>query len=143
MLSPDYRGGVPVHLHGLRVLLQTHDERLARDVARVAEERGYDVSRLPTLRDLPVALAADRPSVLLLDAEASLEHGTLSARAAAAAYPTLAIVLVTDDPPTRSEEGFRLIDRWRTGERIVDALELAHIGIPAFVEDRLLPARRL
>jgi hypothetical protein len=141
MLSPSPGGGVPVHLHGLRVLLKTHDERLAREVARVTEERGYRISRLETLRDLPVALAASSPSVLLLDTDESLEHGMLSARAAATAYPTLPIVLVTDDPPARSEEGFRLIDRWRTGERIVDALELAHIGIPAHVEDSFLPAR--
>jgi hypothetical protein len=141
VLSPSHGGGVPVPRHGFRVLLKTHDERLAREITRVGEERGYEVSRLETLRDLPGALAASRPSVLVLDADESLEHGTLSARTAAAAYPTLPIVLVTDDPATRSEEGFRLVDRWRTGERIVDALELAHIGIPAHVEDSFLPAR--
>ena len=63
--------------------------------------------------------------------------GQRIAETLAVLHPGLAIVIASDAPRVRSENGFRLVDRWRTAERIVDEMELAHIGIPAFVTDPL------
>jgi hypothetical protein len=116
------------------VLLFSSDVRLVADVEMVCAERGIVTSRLDTLGALPNVLARESAAgVLLLDAEASLEEALRAASTLKAVHPRLAIVIAVDAPKARSEGGFRLVDRWRAGERLVDELELAHIGIPAFV----------
>jgi hypothetical protein len=60
------------------------------------------------------------------------------ARTVHAAHPAVPVVLVTEAPCARSVAGFRTVDRWRAGERLVDELELAHIGIPATMAEPIL-----
>jgi hypothetical protein len=116
------------------VLMFSSDARIVADVEMVCAERGIVVSRLDTLGALPNALGRESAAgVLLLDAGASLEEALRTASTLTTVHTRLAIVIAVEAPRARSESGFRLVDRWRAAERIVDELELAHIGIPAFV----------
>jgi hypothetical protein len=117
----------------LDVLVLTRRERLAREVDRVCCERGHGFMRIKFLKDLQSALAGSRPTVLLLDA-GSTTRGARIAATVAAVHGELPIVLVAAGPRTRSERGFRVVDTARAGERYVDELELAYIGIPAACE---------
>ena len=121
----------------LNVLVLTNDDQLAQRVERVCDERGHTVAHIELLRDLRRGLAANRPSVLLVDVASSPSDAAAIAAAVVAVHPDVSIVLAADRPGARSEAGFRLIDRWRAGERLVDELELAHIGIPASSEEAL------
>ncbi len=122
--------------HSFSVLLLTGDDRLARDVARVCIDRGHPVSRIEAVADLHLALtASERPDVLLFDAGDSLDHGARIASTVAAIHPGVAIVLAANGVERRSRDGFRLVDRMRAGERFVDELELACIGIPPSAEE--------
>lgn len=119
----------------LNVLVLTDDDRLARDVARVCIERGHAVARIELLRDLQLELKRTRPSVLLLDTGTAPAEGARIAATVVAIHPDLEVVLAADGPLSRSEGGFRVVDSWRAGERVVDEIELAHIGIPVSVEE--------
>jgi hypothetical protein len=131
-----------ISFSGLSFVLETRDGHLAEEVSRVAVARRYRTVRLEALRDLGGVLPARGSSVLMLDLDCSAGRGVRAARAVASMYPRLPIVIVADDPRVRSIDGFRLVDRWAAGERIVDALELAHIGIPASTADSLVPLTR-
>jgi hypothetical protein len=123
----------------LHVLTLTSDDRLSDDVAHVCADRGILASQLHMLGSLPKAIQSDSSAdiVLLIDAGASLPEALRTAATVSRLHSRIAIVIAVDGPRTRSQKGFRLVDRWRTAERIVDELELAHIGIPAFVNDPL------
>jgi hypothetical protein len=121
----------------LNVLVLTNDDRLAQDVERVCHERGHAVAHIELLRDLHCSLAGSHPSVLLVDVTSLPSDAAATAATIVAVHPNISIVLAADRPGARSEAGFRLVDRWRAGERLVDELELAHIGIPASSEEAL------
>jgi hypothetical protein len=135
MTSSPIRGGSRL----LHILTLTSDDRLSDGIAHVCTDRGNLASQLHTLGSLPKAIQSESSAaaVLLIDAGASLPDALRTAATVSRLYPGIAIVIVVDAPPARSRNGFRLVDRWRTAERIVDELELAHIGIPAYVHDPL------
>jgi hypothetical protein len=129
--------------HGLRTLtvaVLTSDEDFARAVTGVCLERGHDVLRLESLSTLSAALSGSRSSVLLLDSVTRQSEGLRIAATVSAVHPDLPIVVATPGPRSRSKVGVRLIDRRERVETIVDEVELAYIGIPAFVEE---PLRRV
>lgn len=129
-----YLSAAPLH-----ALVFSSDARLVADVIDVCEEREIVASRLDALSSLPnvIGVESSGPVMLLIDAGDSLPDALRTAGTLAVLHPGLAIVIATAAPRVRSENGFRLVDRWRTAERIVDEMELAHIGIPAFVTDPL------
>jgi hypothetical protein len=113
----------------------TRDARFARAVAAGCAERGFVVTRLDSLGLLPRSLGAGSsgPSVFLIDAGEALADGLRTASTVSAVHPGVAIVLAADRPRARSEDEFRLVDRLSSADVIVDELELAHIGVPAYV----------
>ena len=121
----------------LNILVLTSDERLALDVERVVEERAHVATRVNRLRDLQEAMVRESPDVLLLDVGGSVSDTARVAATVAAVHPGVAVVLAVKAPPCRSESGFRVVDKWRTAERVVDELELAYIGIPPSIEEPL------
>ena len=134
-MSPIRRELGPLH-----VLMLSSDPRLVADIMDVCEERGMVASRLDALGSLPKAMGAESSAAaLLIDAGDSLRDALRTAATLTALHPRLAIVIATNAPRSRCEDGFRLIDRWRAAERVVDELELAHIGIPPFVTGRQSP----
>jgi hypothetical protein len=123
----------------LHVVLMSIDERLAAEVERVCSERSHRLTHVNSPGELHAALAASTRAVALFDAGDAFGHGLRVAATVHAAHPTVPLVLVTEAPSARSIDGFRVVDRWRAGERLVDELELAHIGIPATIAE---PIRR-
>lgn len=130
-------------LRTLTVVVLTSDGDFRRAVAAVCLERGHAVLCLESLGRLPACGSGCGPSVLLLDGGAAQTDGLRVAATVSATHPGLQTVVACIAPRLRSTNGFRLVDRRRSAESIVDEVELAHIGIPAFVEEplrRFLPA---
>ena len=124
-------------LRPLHVLTLSSDPRFVADILDVCEERDFVASRLDALASLPTAVGSEPfAAALVIDAGDALPDALRTAATLTVRHPRLAIVIATNAPRSRCEDGFRLIDRWRAAERIVDELELAHIGIPPFVVDR-------
>ena len=123
----------------LRVVLMSLDRRLALEVERVCSERNHRLTHVDSPGELQAALANSTRTVVLFDVGDAFDRGLRVAATVHAAYPAVPLVLVTEAPTARSIDGFRLVDRWRAGERLVDELELAHIGIPATIAE---PIRR-
>jgi hypothetical protein len=119
----------------LNVLVFTRSERLASDIERVCVGRGHGSVRLSRIGEIGSALSSNLPNALVLDAGDLLGDGVRTASSLRAVYPSLTIVLAASNPPRASEDGFRVVDSWRAGERFVDAVELAYIGIPAPIDD--------
>ena len=115
------------------------DRRLALEVERVCSERNHRLTHVESPGELNAALADSTRAVVLFDVGDSFDHGLRVAATIRVAHPAVPLVLVTDAPSARSIDGFRLVDRWRAGERLVDELELAYIGIPATIAE---PIRR-
>jgi hypothetical protein len=122
----------------LRVVLMSVDERLTVEVKRVCRERGHRLTRVGSPGEMHAALADSTPTVTLFDVGDAFLHGFRIAATVHAAHPAVPFVLVTEAPSARSIDGFRIVDRWRAGERLVDELELAHIGIPASIAEPIL-----
>lgn len=86
---------------GLRVLI-VDDSREFRAAAReLLEWRGYVVDEAGSAADALVAAEQHRPDAALVDVRLGKESGFALVKSLTAAYPTLAIVLVsTSDPVT-------------------------------------------
>ena len=123
----------------LRVILMSLDTRLALEVERVCSERSHRLTHVESPAKLHRALSDSAQEVVLFDVGDAFDRGLRVAATLHAAHPVVPLVLVTEAPTARSIDGFRLVDRWRAGERLVDELELAHIGIPATISE---PIRR-
>jgi hypothetical protein len=118
----------------LTILAVTSDDALAEEVEDACREREYQFARIEEAVGLASTLAAVRPDVLLLDLRGRLEAALALARALTSRHPNLRIVVVGESPRA-DRHGFRIVDRWSAGPRILDQLELAYIGIPASVEE--------
>jgi hypothetical protein len=108
----------------LTIAVLSDDDALRGELARSCAGRSHVVVELLRLRELRRVAA---PDVLVLDVPDALAV----ARTVSAVQPHTTVVIVGEG---RSLEGFRVVDRWRTGNRLCDELELAYIGIPAGVE---------
>jgi hypothetical protein len=124
-------------LRPLTVVVCSSDEGFARAVGEVCARRGHDVYRLESLGALMFALGSSSPSVLLYDAGAEPVEGLLAASRVSTLHPDLPIVVAGRGLRLRSQGCLRLVDRRTSAEAVVDEVELAHIGIPAFVEEPL------
>lgn len=125
----------------LTVLAATRDEALVREVEAACRTRGYQLRQIDAAAGLSAAIASTHPDVVLLDLQDTLDAAVRLARKLASSQPDLPVVLVGESP-LRSVAGFRVVDRWRAGERVLDQLELACIGIPASVGDTVSADRR-
>jgi len=117
----------------LDLVLISEDDDFAERVQETGRARGHRVTRVARLCDLRHSLT-HRPAVLVLDLEADAEE---SARLAATitAIHDIPIVLAAAIRQSRTVDGFRVLDKHWSGDRVVDELELAHIGIPASIKD--------
>jgi len=115
------------------VLVQTDDADLARRLEDACRERGHQLTRLPSLRQLARVSRTRGPAALLIDVQGSPSDAALVAATVAAVHGDLSIVLAVEERDARSVLGFRTVDKQWPGERVLDELELACIGIPASV----------
>ena len=122
----------PVDRLSLGLVLLTGDEPLARRLDDVCRQRKHRFMRLDQLRHLRLAIP-HAPAVLMLDLGVPVADCARIAMTVAAVHDEIPIVLAAERRTRRSESGFRVVDKRWSGERIVDELELAHIGIPVAV----------
>ena len=137
----DSATGAPYPELVLTILAATSDEALAREVEAACRARGYHLTRIEAAVGLSAAIASTRPDVVLLDLQDTLDAAVRLARKLASRRPDLPVVLVGESP-LRSVAGFRIVDRWRAGERVLDELELAYVGIPASIDEAGVSADR-
>lgn len=113
------------------VLVQTEDDDLARRLEDACRERGHRLTRLPSLKELATVARARESAALLIDVQGSPADVALVAATVAAVHGDLSIALAVEKRDARSVRGSRTVDKQWPGERMLDELELACIGIPA------------
>ena len=119
----------------MRILLVTDDEGYADEVALAAALRGVDLELAATGDDLDAAATLHLPNVVVLDAHDALARTSRTASVFAALYPRIAIVIVANRASERSVGGIRVVDKWRSAERLLSELEHAFLGL-AFPAER-------
>jgi hypothetical protein len=130
----DMLAGAPYPRVSLTVLAATTDEALAHEVEAECEARGYRLTRAHGTDEIGQAVISTRPDVVLLDLEGTLDAAARMASSLTSLHADLRVVLVGESP-FRTLDGFRIVDRWRAGDRILDQLELAYIGIPVSIRE--------
>jgi hypothetical protein len=126
-----------VELFSLSITILSGDRRLRGELERICASRGHTLTAESRLRDLRRHGPGPGPDVLVLDLADGPDANLEIAGAIQLAHPETTIVLVSEAVPRiRLLGGYRVVDRWRSGERIVDELELAFIGIPAVTSSR-------
>lgn len=126
--------GAPYARVLLSILAATSDDILADELSAECRARGYRLERVHGAAGLSDMIDSRRPDVLLLDLQGRLDAAVRFAGRLTSRHRGLPVVLVGESP-LRSLAGFRIVDRWRAGERLVDQLELAYIGIPSSIDD--------
>jgi DNA-binding NarL/FixJ family response regulator len=77
-------------------------------------------------QDVDVALAQNGANVYVVDADAAPRRGARSATAFAARHPGIPVVLLADRADTSmAAAGLLLLDKWRSGDRLLAAIETA------------------
>ena len=113
----------------MRILLVTDDDNYADEVALAASLRGAELERVAVGDDLDVATSRHLPNVIVLDAHDALARTSRTASIFAALYPRIAIVIVANRASERGGGGIRVVDKWRSAERLLHELELAFLGL--------------
>ncbi len=65
----------------------------------------------------------------MLDAHDALARTSRTASVFAALYPRIAIVIVANRASERGVGGIRVVDKWRSAERLLGELEHAFLGL--------------
>jgi hypothetical protein len=113
----------------MRILLVTDDEGYADEVALAAALRGIDLELAATSDDLDDATTLHLPNVVVLDAHDTLARTSRTASVFAALYPRIGIVIVANRAAERGVGGIRVVDKWRSAERLLSELEHAFLGL--------------
>jgi DNA-binding response OmpR family regulator len=126
------RGGAVNNVRAIRpmrILLVTDDEGYADEVALAAALRGVDLVLVANGDDLDDATTLHLPNVVVLDAHDALARTSRTASVFAALHPRIAIVIVANRAAERGVGGIRVVDKWRSAERVLSELEHAYLGL--------------
>ena len=122
--------GATVHaLRPMRVLLVTDDDQFGSRIAEAAAGQGVQLARASTTDDLDTTSIRHEPNIVAVDGRRTLRRSARAAVGFAARHPLIAVVLVADGPPAVAVGGVRLVDAWRSPERLLGALEFARLGL--------------
>ena len=113
----------------MRILLVTDDDKYADEVALAASLRGAELELAAVGDDLDAATSRHLPNVIVLDAHDSLARTSRTASIFAALYPRIAVVIVANRASERGAGGIRVVDKWRSAERLLHELELVFLGL--------------
>ena len=113
----------------MRILLVTDDDNYADEVALAASLRGAELELAAVGDDLDAATSRHLPNVIVLDAHDALARTSRTASIFAALYPRIAIVIVANRASESGSGGIRVVDKWRSAERLLHELELAFLGL--------------
>jgi uncharacterized membrane protein (UPF0127 family) len=140
-LGPGDRLDIPrSETRGLRVLVAGRDRRYVRFVSFLLAQKGLDVARSITPELLPRLVSQHQPDVVIVEAGTPLSPVGRIAAATAAAYEDVRVVLVVDDARSARRVGVRAIEKKCSLNRLLDEIELAHIGLPPRGARRLTTA---
>ena len=107
----------------MRILLSSEDIPFADKLSAAAADRGVAVHRLSAETDVDVALARHGANVYVVDADTAVRRGARSATAFAARHPGIPVVLLAERTDLPAAAGFLLLDKWRSTERLLGAIE--------------------
>lgn len=113
----------------LRVLLVTDDSRFADELVSAAAVMGVDLELASRHDDLETSAVRRRPNVLLLDGRGAPARTTRTASVFATLHPSVAVVLVADEMPQHRVGNLRIVNKWRSAERLLGDLELTFLGL--------------
>jgi DNA-binding NtrC family response regulator len=107
----------------MTILLASEDVPFADELSAAAADRGVAVHRLTAETDVDVALARHGANVYVVDADTGVRRGARSATAFAARHPGIPVVLLADGADAPAAAGLLLLDKWRSADRLLGALE--------------------
>jgi DNA-binding NarL/FixJ family response regulator len=106
----------------MRILLASEDIPFVDKLSAAAADRGVAVDHLSAETDVDVALARHGANVYVVDADTGVRRGARSATAFAARHPEIPVVVLADrDAPAAA--GLLLLDKWRSTDRLLAAIE--------------------
>lgn len=107
----------------LSILLASDDLPFVDELTAAAAERGVALHTLTAEQDVDVALAQNGANVYVVDANRAVRRGARSATAFAARHPGIPVVLVAERTDLQAAAGLLLLDKLRSTERLLGALE--------------------
>ncbi len=116
-------------LRPMRILLVSDDTKFADRVVSAAGRQGLDIARAASDDDLDVTTIRHASNVIVLDARDALRRTARAATVFATLHPGIAVVLVADGATTPGVSGVRLVDKWRSAERLLGEVERAYLGL--------------
>jgi DNA-binding NtrC family response regulator len=112
----------------LSILLASDDAQFIRKLSNAAVERGVAIHALAAEQDVDVALAQKGANVYVVDADGAPRRGARSATAFAARHPGIPVVLLADQADAPATAGLVLLDKGRSSERLLRAIETAYVA---------------
>lgn len=116
-------------LRPMRILLVSDDATFADRVVSVAASQGLSIASASSEDNLDLTALRHGANVVVLDTHDALRRTVRDATAFAALHPAVAVVLVTDGATAPSVSGLRLVDKWRSPERLLGEVEQAYLGL--------------
>lgn len=116
------------NLSPMRILLASEDLPFVDKLSAAAAHRGVAVDRVSAETDVDVALARHGSNVYVVDANAAVRRGARAATAFAARHPGIPVVLLADGADAPAAAGLVLLDRLRSSERLIGAIETAYVA---------------
>ena len=115
----------------MQILLVTADLRYADEVVSTAA--GFDVRivRLEPADDLDAAVRRYTPNAIVIDAQDTVTRAARLANVVAALHPRITVVLVSARARERVAGNLRVIDKWRSADRLIGELRSEHLGYSA------------
>lgn len=120
----------------MRILLVTDDRRYAQEAASAAERRGVDLTSAPAGVDLDALVTLHRPNVVALDADNTLARISRKATVFATLHPRIATIVLSNRAPAQPGGSVLVVQKRRSPERLLRALEEAYLGLETPVEAR-------
>lgn len=117
----------------LSILLASDDVPFADMLSAAAADRGVTLHRLTAEQDVDVALARHGANVYVVDADRAVRRGARSATAFAARHPGIPVVLLADRADAPAGAGLVLLDRLRSSERLIGAIETVYAAASSMI----------
>jgi len=120
-------------LRPMSILLASDDVPFADRLSAAAADRGVAVHRLSGETDVDVALARHGANVYVVDADTAVRRSARSATAFAARHPGIPVVLLADRTDVPASAGLLLLDKFRSTERLLGAIETIYTAASSIV----------
>jgi DNA-binding NtrC family response regulator len=117
---------MPERPRPISILLASDDIPFVDKLTSAAADRGVSLHHVPAEMDVDVALARHGANIYVHDAHTALRRGARSATAFAARHPGIPVIVLADHAAGSSVGGLPVLDKLRSTERLLGAIELAY-----------------